>query len=195
MRSPLSWFMCIALGALQVSCADASAQPGPPGRPGAPAYGSASPDAGTAELPPSLGAVSGIPNFDAKPPPRDRSEPPSREDWAKAPLADDVRVTDPGCQAKRIREYYRLSCDMGQAIGLVAGSREGIEFGCPKETRDTDFCEEAWVVFPMRMGDRRVFQFFRWAKWGPTPNSVATAQWLEGDPAPMVTLQGIRWGF
>lgn len=134
-------------------------------------------------------------NAEPGPPPAARSEPPTRDEWAKAPIAEDVRVTDPSCEAKRIREYYRLSCEFAQAIGLVSGPRDEIELGCPKETKDTDFCEEAWVVFPVRKGDRRAFQFFTWSKWGPTPDSVATAQWIEGDPAPMVTLQGIRWGF
>lgn len=173
-----------------VGCTDARAQSGPH------PYGSAAPDAGAVdEDAPVRGAVSGIPVFDRAPSPSERSAPPTREEWKAAPVADDVRVTDPSCKAYRIREYYRLSCDFAQAIGLVAGAREEVELGCPKESRDADFCEEAWVVFPMRIGDVRVFQFFGWSRWGFTPDSVASAQWLEGDPAPMVTVQGIRWGF
>jgi hypothetical protein len=122
------------------------------------------------------------------------SEAPTREEWLKAPAAWDVRVTDPGCKAQRIREWYRLSCGSGQ-VEMIAGGHEGVSFPCVKTTVDSEQCDDGAVIFPARRGDRRAFQFLRWGKWGPDPDAFLTEQYLDGDASPMISLQGVRWDF
>lgn len=126
--------------------------------------------------------------------PETPSPAPTKEEWVKAPRAWDVRVTDPGCKAQRIREWYRLSCGSGP-VEMISGSREGLTFNCSLSTVDFPFCDEASVVFPARRGDSRAVQFLRWGKWGPEPDAVMTEQFLEGDAYPQISLQGVRWDF
>ncbi len=122
------------------------------------------------------------------------SDAPTKEEWLKAPAALDVRVMDPGCEAHRIREWYRFTCGLG-LVEMISGAREGVTFTCTKTQPDTEFCSEAGVVFPVRRGDRRAFQFLGWSRWGPEPDSFLTEQYLEGDTSPSISLQGLRWDF
>lgn len=126
--------------------------------------------------------------------PETPSAAPAKEEWVTAPAARDVRVTDPGCKAQRIREWYRFSCGFG-LVEMISSAREGVSFACVKTQRDSEFCDDAAVIFPMRRGDVRAAQFLRWGKWGPEPDAFLTAQFLEGDPHPQISLQGIRWDF
>ncbi|MEO5726371.1 MAG: hypothetical protein ABI134_22275 [Byssovorax sp.] len=126
--------------------------------------------------------------------PETASDPPTKADWASAPRAWDVRVTDPSCKAWRIREWYRFSCG-SREIEMISGSNENVTFTCQKTGRDSDSCEEAAIIFPMRRGDRRAVEFLGWGKWGPEPDSILTAQFLEGDPHPLLSHQGLRWDF
>jgi hypothetical protein len=119
---------------------------------------------------------------------------PTKEEWEKASPARDVRVTDPGCKAARIREWYRFSCGSGLAE-MISGAHEGVTFNCFRSSRDFELCEDASVVFPARRGDLRAVQFLRWGKWGPEPDAFLTEQYLAGDPAPLISLQGVHWDF
>ena len=103
-------------------------------------------------------------------------------------------MTDPGCEARRIREWYRFSCGFGQ-IEMISGSRENVTFTCTKTQQDSDLCNDAAIIFPVRRGDRRAVELLTWSKWGPEPDSVLTEQFLEGDAYPSISLQGIRWEF
>jgi hypothetical protein len=127
--------------------------------------------------------------------PETASEAPAKEDWAAAPLAGEVRITDSSCRAQRLREWYRLTCKFGQRVELISGRREDVSFGCFMTRREDSFCDEVWVIFPARRGDRRAFDFLRWGKWAPEPDAIVTEQFLPGDPGPIISLQGIRWGF
>jgi len=109
---------------------------------------------------------------------------PSKEEWEKAPLAPEVRVTDGGCTVKRIREWYRVESH-DQHVSLVAGTREGVEMGHGREGY------RASVTFPARRGDRRVFLFSYFFKWWLAEDAIVSEQWLEGDPAPLITVTGI----
>lgn len=153
----------------------------------------------SADPPAASGSERWVPRFDVEPIPTDPSPRPSRADWKAAPVAREARVTDPGCRVQRIREWFRINCT-ALAIQLTAGTREGVEFGGtmerkpePGEPRSFD---DVWVVFPVKRGDRRVFQTYRWSRWSAgEPDAIASEQWLDGDPLPLITVQGIRWGF
>jgi hypothetical protein len=127
--------------------------------------------------------------------PEESSNPPAKEEWETAPIAKDVRITDPTCHAQRIREWYRLRCESDLAVEMISGRQADVTFGCKKERRDDPGCDVVWVIFPARRGDRRSFELFRWGKWGPEPDVIATEQFLPGDARPMVSVQGIRFGF
>lgn len=118
------------------------------------------------------------------------SAPPTKDDWESAPRAWEVRVTDPGCKAWRIREWYRFSCVSAAEIEMISGSRENITFTCHKQPGN-DTCEDTAIIFPVRRGDLRAVEFLRWGKWGPDPDSILTVQFLEGDTYPLISLQGI----
>ena len=126
--------------------------------------------------------------------PETASAPPTKDEWASAPRAWEVRVTDPSCKAWRIREWYRFSCG-SREIEMISGSREDVAFTCQKTGRDSDACEDAAIIFPMRRGDRRAVEFLGWGNWGPEPDSILTAQFLEGDLHPLISHQGLRWDF
>jgi hypothetical protein len=175
------------------SSAPAPAAPSELAAPPAPAEPSADP-AGTPPPPPSPGPAASASPKDAGPPPRsltddppsaERTPRPKRAEWKDAPFVKLARATESGCKAKRIREWALIRCDMPgvQGISLIAGSRDGIDFWM-NSMEDTHIS----VEFPMRRGDRRVFQVSASAgKYGSSPVAILSERWSEGDPAPLIT--------
>jgi len=195
--------LCAVLAGLSLAAATGcgEAHAGPPKDRGKDYdHGAASASASASAAPPEPPAplVDGhhawAPTFDVAVP-ETASDPPAKDDWATAPAAGEVRVTDPFCRAQRLREWYRLTCKLGQRVELISGRREGVSFGCFISARESTFCDEVWVIFPARRGDSRSFDFLGWSKWGPEPDAIATEQFLPGDPGPLISIQGIRWGF
>ena len=143
------------------------------------------------------------PDWSAEPLPKEPSKAPTKAEWEGAPLAKEARVTDPGCNVKRLREWYRVACAEGwssRAIGRISGSMEDVSFSCistearsSPEERPT--CNEAAVVFPARRGDRRSFEVFVSGRWGLEADALISMQFLERDALPLISVQGIRWGF
>jgi hypothetical protein len=134
----------------------------------------------------------------AAPVPTEPTKAPTNDAWASAPEADDVRVTDPGCTAKRIHEWVRVECKEVTGFERVTGPLDDASFGCFNEVPQVGsfrFCDRAWVVFPLRRGQRRAFQSFRPTKWSSTPDTLVSGQFLAGDRSPLITVQGIRGGF
>lgn len=187
-RSILRFVLPPAIGAaLAVVYSSARADPPyhPPGAPSAAASASASAPAasGSAAAEPLSRPVY-LPDFNQPLPPAEPSDAPSAADWLKAPTAPEVRVTDPGCTAKRLREWYRFEC-RGRHASLVAGEHKGVTVGY----NEGDYT--VWVIFPVRRGEVRVVLLARLSKWSIAPNALVSEQWLEGDPAPLLTLTGI----
>jgi len=125
-----------------------------------------------------------VPLTDQPAPPTDKSPAPSKSDWRDAPLAPEARVTDPGCEVKRLREWYRIECSDSH-VSLIGGTREGVDVGRVEESY------HAWIVFPARRGDVRVAEMSRRAKWGIAADVIISEQWLDGDSAPLLTVLGI----
>jgi hypothetical protein len=199
MKTPAYRSLLVALPLVAALAAAGVAAAGPRQDP-AQAYGSAAPSASATALPaePKPEIVAGhkpwAPTFDVAVP-EAPSAAPTKEEWAAAAPAPEVRVTQPGCEVKRVREWYRVNCTSEERIALISGGREDVSFGCTRKTRDDIFCQNVWVDFPARRGDRRSFELLTWGKWGPAPDAVLTEQFLEGDPGPQISLQGARWGF
>ena len=100
-----------------------------------------------------------VPDRAAEAPPSDAKSPaPKKAEWASAPAATGVRVTDPKCAVKRIREWYRVDCADGY-VSFLGGNREGVDVGAREEPYG------AWFIFPARVGDARVAQFLYRFKW------------------------------
>lgn len=127
-----------------------------------------------------------LPDLTVPPPPETPSEKPALSEWAKAPHAPEVRITDPGCKAQRIREWYRVNC-RDEQVSVIAGKKTDLDIHQHVE-------EGASVVFPARRGETRLLTFaFLW-KWGFVQDAVLSVQWLEGDERPLITLVGIPHG-
>lgn len=147
---------------------------------------------------PAASAVDGhkpwVPVRDVPPVPTEDSPVPTKAEWDASPIAKEVRVTEPGCRAQRIREHYRIVCNRHAAIELIAGTRKAVTFGEFRESVDAWRPEEVWVVFPAKPGDRRFLQVYRRNKWGKALDAQISEVFLEGEPFPRITVQGHRFG-
>ncbi len=192
---PLGTMLALALAL--AGCQDAYADTGRDPRPGYPpgAASGASTAAPLREEPRASDAgTPWAPAFDV-PFVEGTSNAPSAEEWTAAPVAREARVTQPDCEVRRVREWYRVDCERGRGIELITGAREGVSFGCKRREAGDTICSDSWVVLQARRGDRRALEIFAWVKWGPSPDAILTEQFLEGDPGPQVSVQGLRWGF
>jgi len=133
-----------------------------------------------------------VPDRNVPPVPTEDSPVPTKQEWDASPVATEVRVTEPGCRAQRIREHYRIVCDRHAAIALTSGTRKGVTFGEFRDSVDAFRPSEVWVVFPARPGDRRFLQVFRQSKWGKALDAQISEVFLDGEPIPRITVQGRR---
>jgi len=162
-------FACGPLFARWASAADAGAE-----------------DAGAAGAAPSVGDIS----F-----PEEKSPRPGFYDWKKEgqPLALSPGSYAPGCKVLRIREWVRIRCDTTLAqVALVGGNHEGVLLNLDPVTEDWQFFPDGGeIVFPVRRGDRRVFELLG-VEWGYKGANTATSflviseSWLPGDAAPEI---------
>lgn len=145
------------------------------------------------------------------PVPDEKSKPPKPAEWAKAPaIGNRGRRFD--CKVHRVREWLRVRCEMLRSAGieLVTGRKTDVYFslkfggGTCVDTMDVDetgqpykqnTCWDALeVVFPLRRGDRRVFQMseavFQGYMGGMLMRGkiVISETFLDGDPGPVVTI-------
>lgn len=168
-----------------------------PGRPSAAPYAAQASASASADLTPppvTSGPRRWVPAVDVTPPPEQPTPAPTRDEWQGAPVAREARVTEPHCDVYRLREWYRIAC-RHVAIQLVAGNRADVTFASRFASKGDERPEEVSVVFPARRGDRRFFQVYTTSKWASaTPDAQASEQWLDGDPLPLITVQGLRWG-
>lgn len=150
-------------------------------------------DAGDAGPPP-------IPAYDEKPFPEEKSPRPKKDEWKTAqeidfaggPKAEGVLF----CKYQRLREWIRISCPQTTAqITLMCGNSEDvfIELG-PVHPDFGIFPEGGEIVFAVRKGDRRLFEWqtvefgYRGAN---SVNSllVISEMWLPGEEKPVIYAQ------
>lgn len=174
-----------AAGTLALSLA--RSQPAPSGAPAASAAPAPSAPDSSAEKPI---------DFEPIPDAGDKPKPPTPAEWQSA---TPVRFTRKGPRAKgcrmlRAREWVRVHCD-GQvtAVALMGGAANGAFFWVPEAKAGEPAPTQAEITFPLRRGDRRVFELF---SFGPayggsmiSPGLVLQEHWLEGDPAPTIVIR------
>jgi mono/diheme cytochrome c family protein len=126
------------------------------------------------------------------------SPPPTWPEWKSAPEVSLPRIAKQ-CRLYRVREWFRAHCDAdpddatespsgaGRAA-MIVGSARGVELTRGRYGGGAD------AVFPMREGDRRVFELNRIAGhsrcavfWDVA--AVVSASWLPGEPGPTVVMQ------
>ena len=161
----------------------------------------AGPDAGAPRpvIPPRVEKAT-LPAFDAAPFPEEKSKAPKPSEWKDAQEVRLSRVarSAEGCSVRRLREWVKIHCDrMTGGLRLLAGSSEGIELWVPEAVKPEDpfatmgrFFE---IVFPVRRGDRRVFETFdfefgEWEGFGTGPGLLVEEQWPEGAAKPQIAL-------
>jgi hypothetical protein len=129
--------------------------------------------------------------FDAEAFPTEKSKAPTIAEWTAAPRVQLTRmVRTKSCNAARVREWVKIHCDQQTAgLRLVAGTTDGIALWVPEPIKEHDFSTVGRfgeIVFPVRQGDRRIFEFFRfeppgeWDGWSSTSSYIVEEEWLEG---------------
>jgi hypothetical protein len=162
----------------------------------------AGPDAGAPKvvIPPWVEEAQ-LPAFDAAPFPVEASAAPKDAEWKDVPAVRVSRVDEriTGCRTYRLREWIKVHCERQTAgVRLVAGSREGVSM----LVHETDVHEPGVglgrsfdVVFPVRPGDRRVFEVFEvedgYEGWWPFSSLVIEERWAEGATGPTVAVLGL----
>ena len=205
-----SWRIAPVVMALCAASVDSVAQPVPSSSASAGPSGSAK-----VEIPPWPERV-GLPMFDAEPFPEEKTKAPTADEWKAAIQVRLTRMSTSisGCRAWRLREWMKIHCDTKTAgIRLLAGSADGVALFVPdslvsQEEFDKNPSELAakhfetmgrlgQVVFPVRRGDRRVFEWLRLDVWdnyegppgvGSTSTMILEEQWLEGAKAEIALL-------
>jgi hypothetical protein len=124
----------------------------------------------------------------------DRTPPPTPDEWKTAKLvALDAADVEKSCEARRLREWMRIRCkaDMG-GIRLLGGDSEGVSLRLDPMMKIDDVVPGGGeVVFPVRRGDARVFEWLRMEfgyKGSMSLNShlVLSESWLDGEERPTI---------
>jgi len=147
--------------------------------------------------------------FDAEPFSDEKTKTPDAEDWKRAEQVRLSRVSPSvpaGCRAWRVREWMKIHCDRKTAgLRMLAGSSDGVSLVVAESLVSMEEANKSFdllvkhldtlgrigqIVFPVRRGDRRVFEWLELEVWSgydsapsPVPSStmIVEEQWLEGD--------------
>jgi hypothetical protein len=130
-----------------------------------------------------------LPTWSAIEPPSDEvSLRPTWPEWNKAPSLALPRIHK-ACKVFRVREWVRVHCDIDQLVQttMIVGGREGVEISQGRYGGGGD------IVFPLRRGDLRIFEFDELSghyKMSSTWSraAVVTERWLAGDATPVLTV-------
>jgi hypothetical protein len=137
-----------------------------------------------------------IPAFDETPFPTEKSPRPKKDDWK---TAQDVALSEGSfssgvtCKIQRLREWIRIDCSTTTAqITLHCGSAEDVYMDLGPVPPDWGtFPEGGEIVFAVRKGDRRLFEWqgveFGY-KGANSVNSflVISELWLPGEEKPVI---------
>ncbi|MGK3992266.1 hypothetical protein [Sorangium sp. So ce1024] len=129
------------------------------------------------------------------PPAPERTPRPAAAEWDGAEPVELARNrSGAACKARMRREWLRIDCG-GPPLGAVRtlGASAGEEwFRLDKQPND-ELASGVSVVFPVRIGDRRVIEilsasFEYRGETVMTTSFVISEQWLDGDAGPLVSV-------
>jgi hypothetical protein len=139
-----------------------------------------------------------IPRFDAEPFSDEKTPRPTLDEWKPT---KPVALTEPlpfGCNAYRVREWVKIRCSKlaSAEITMLGGSREGVLLFIDPVTEFSIVPSGGEVLFPVRRGDRRVFE---WSTFGesyegpgfPTIAFLISASWAPDEPSPRIIPQSL----
>jgi len=172
------------------------------GKAPAPADSGAAPDAGVNDADIDGDADAGpppLPAFDETPFPDEKSPRPNKDEWKTAPLvalSEGSILNGSWCKLQRLREWIRIDCPTTTAqITLLCGNPEDVFLGLGAIPPDWGtFPEGGEIVFAVRKGDRRLFEW-QGVEFGyhgsNTVNSflVISELWLSGEEKPVIIVQ------
>ncbi|MBK9259380.1 MAG: hypothetical protein IPM54_06035 [Polyangiaceae bacterium] len=134
--------------------------------------------------------------------PTTKSPVPTLEEWKTAPRVEVVRrnFKTGDCAVFRVREWLKVKCEANVgAIYQHSGNVEGVAYWIrpiPQLYSFSSFEEKngGEVIFPLRVGDRRLLQFFSLRHdpcigIGFDPSVMVDETWIEGEPSPVVVLR------
>jgi hypothetical protein len=137
--------------------------------------------------------------LDAEPIPTDEADskkPPKASEWVTATRVKLTRQGPraAGCRAWRARSWLKIHCDVQTtALSLLGGKSSGVASWLAQPKAGEPAPSQAEVIFPMRPGDRRIFELFSFGEtYGGSmvsPGLVLQEHWIEGEPAPVIVLR------
>jgi hypothetical protein len=149
-------------------------------------------DAGAGRAPPRVEAR--VRRLEA--PEETKSPLPKTAEWTDQVQRSLVTRPEYACTFQHVREWHRITCSATNAtVMLVAGTADGVSVWAT--------AERAQLLFPVRRGDRRVFEVMPHAhtvmvegNYGAFPSEqpgggpvVLSETWLEGEDAPTLVVQ------
>jgi hypothetical protein len=114
------------------------------------------------------------PRFDEQPFPEEKTPAPTRDEWKAAPRVGLTDQNTPLCHAYRVREWMKIDCTfLTSGIAELGGSRDGVLLYLKLHDKDATIPEGGEIIFPVRRGDRRVFE---WSTFGDTYEGVGSPE-------------------
>lgn len=133
--------------------------------------------------------------------PTEKSPLPKLAEWENAKQVEIYHnsVKSTLCKALLVREWLKVKCNMSVGnLWLHSGSEQGVAFWVQPVPLDEMYNVEnangGEVILPLRVGDRRLIQFFAKAHEpcvgiGTAPSVMLDETWIEGEPGPVVVLR------
>lgn len=127
------------------------------------------------------------------PPGPEKTTMPKKGEWEKSgSFAHGARPFPKRCSMTRVREWMKVHCDVSQGTALlVAGSRDGVFLWGGNDGAE--------IIFPLRRGDRRVFEIESADTMGmgpygaggrsASPTTIIQEEWIEGEAEPIVLIE------
>lgn len=135
-------------------------------------------------------------DFEPIPTGEEKPKSPTAAEWQ---TAQQVRFTARGPRAKsckmfRVREWLKVRCErQNTAVSLLGGASEGAFLWMPEAKEKEPAPTAAEVMFPIKPGDRRVFELF---SYGPayggsmiSPGLLLQEHWIAGETLPVVVIR------
>jgi hypothetical protein len=124
--------------------------------------------------------------------PKTRSPAPKHREWQYGKPVDFAR-DNRSCAGRLVREWLRIRC-LTSVVGvsLLTGTRDDTSMQLLE--RGEGSAKSIEIVFPLRVGDRRVFQMTsptaadEWGGVGETISAMISESWVDDDRGPIVVV-------